>query len=554
MTSCPSSNQLKSPAQFRRTMKSAVRPLMQRMTNANYSAKVIHGEYYPHIDGIRALAVLPVVLFHLMATFCPGGFAGVDVFFVISGYLITGGILRDLKNDRFTIRNFYHRRIRRIMPAYFVLIAGVFAAGCMLYYATPLILLGDAVVAGTLFLANLHFWMVTGDYFAPQVDSQALLHLWSLSIEEQFYLFIPLLCAVIWKFRPRLVRPVLALLAVASLSGAIITVMVGKQDNAFYFLHFRAWELLAGSLLATLPAISTIPVAPQLRKDASLATDIEPSIATRRREASASLERRHALLATVGLLIVLISYAALSSKTPFPGAAALPPVLGTALLIRYGQNGLASRLLSCRPFVLTGKISYSLYLWHWPIIVFWRYAAYDHLFFYDYIGMVLLSLLLGYLSWRFVELPVRTSSAWTMRRSFVFAAAGVALMVSLGSACVHYRGWPTILHPEANEAAYRPPPRDPFVFARALGILRHLGSATGHDFPAAVEHEQVFQQQLSTYCAWVRRQFLHRSIWTTRSAPAWRQPCRIASIRNRRTPARTRNCGICDHLLGCRYV
>ncbi|MGO9111983.1 MAG: acyltransferase family protein [Thermoguttaceae bacterium] len=474
---------------------------MLRMVNTNYSTQVIHGEYYPHIDGIRALAVLPVMLFHILAALCPGGFAGVDVFFVISGYLITGGILRDLENDRFTIRNFYYRRIRRIMPAYFMLIAGVLAAGCTLYYATPLILLGDAVVAGTLFLANFHFWLQGGDYFAPDLHSQALLHLWSLSVEEQFYLFIPLLCAIIWKVRRRLVSPVLALLAVLSLSGAIYAVMTGKQNNAFYLLHFRAWELLAGSLLATLPAVSKTTGASTLLPNSPLPTTIQPATGNRTRQAPAALRAWHAFLATVGLLLVSASYAFLSSTTPFPGAAALPPVIGTVLLIRYGQDGLVSRLLSCRPFVLTGKISYSLYLWHWPIIVFWRYVVYDQPSSLDYIGMFLLSLLLGYLSWRLIELPVRTSPAWTMRRSFVFAAAGIAFLVSLGTACVYYKGWPTILHPEANEAAYMPPPRDPFLFARTLSVMRHIGSASGHDFKAVVEHEQNLQQQLSTFFA-----------------------------------------------------
>ena len=188
--------------------------------------------------------------------------------------------------------------------------------------------------------------------------------------------------------------------------------------------------------------------------------------------------------------MVLASYAVLSSETPFPGAAAMPPVIGTALLIRYGQSGWVSQMLSCRPFVLTGKISYSLYLWHWPVIVFWRYVAYDRLSFDDYIGMFLLSLLLGYLSWRFIELPVRTSSAWTMHRSFLLAAAGIALLVGLGTACVHYKGWPTVLHPEANKVAYMPPPRDPLLFARTFSLMRHLGSAIGHDFKAVLEHEQ----------------------------------------------------------------
>jgi hypothetical protein len=148
--------------------------------------------------------------------------------------------------------------------------------------------------------------------------------------------------------------------------------------------------------------------------------------------------------------LVLAPYVVLSSKTPFPGAAALPSVLGTALLIRYGRTGAISPLLSWGPFVATGKISYSLYLWHWPVTVFWRYATYDQLCVWDYAGMIMLSFLLAYLSWRFVEMPVRTSPAWTMRRSFAFAGSGIALLAALGAACVFNHGWPNLLHPQAN--------------------------------------------------------------------------------------------------------
>ena len=418
---------------------------MQHMTPVNYSAKVIHGEYYPHIDGIRAFAVLPVVLFHVLACLCPGGFAGVDVFFVISGYLITGGILRDLEKDRFAIRNFYHRRIKRIMPAYFALIAGVFAAGCALYYAQPLIFLGDAVSAGTLFLANFHFWMLGGDYFAPQLHSQALLHLWSLSVEEQFYLFIPILCAIIWKLRRRWLLPAFAGIAILSFAGAVYAIATGKQNSAFYLLHFRAWELLAGSLLAMVvkqgsTVDSTNPV-PSLTHSRT-GTSPLPSPLT-----------SHPLLAFLGLFMVLIPYIVMSSTTPFPGLAALSSVIGTALLIRYGNTGWISRLLGWRPFVATGKISYSLYLWHWPVTVFWKYAVYDQLYWYDYAGMFLLSFLLAAFSWRFVEVPVRASPAWTMRRSFAFALTGIVLLTSIGLACIFSNGWPTILHPKANSVS-----------------------------------------------------------------------------------------------------
>jgi peptidoglycan/LPS O-acetylase OafA/YrhL len=477
---------------------------VQFQSSGQQSAHVIRGQYFPHIDGIRAIAVLPVVLYHTLAAFCPGGFVGVDVFFFVSGYLITGGILRDIDSGRFTIGNFYHRRIRRIMPAYFAMIAAAFAAGCEFYYAAPLILLGDAAVAATLFLANVYFWLQGGNYFGQGLHTQALLHLWSLSVEEQFYFFVPLLCVILCKIGRRLVAPALALLAAISFAGAVYSVTVGKQYNAFYFLHFRAWELLAGSLLATRAAISgaagTHPCPhgspPQAQAKSLLAAQRAAGSCV-----SGAWRTGQTTLASIGLTILLISYVVISPSAPFPGAAALPPVIGTALLIRYGQNGLVARLLSSRPLVLIGKMSYSLYLWHWPVIVYWKYAVYDQLCLCDYLGMSVLSLILAYCSWRFVEIPVRTSPAWTMGRSFAFAVAGMSFLVAVGTACVHFKGWPSVLHPDANRAAAMPPPRDPFLFARAFAIVRHIGSCTGREFKTIQDHEQSLQHQLSVYLA-----------------------------------------------------
>ena len=157
------------------------------------------------------------------------------------------------------------------------------------------------------------------------------------------------------------------------------------------------------------------------------------------------------VLATVGMVMVLAPYWMLSSRTPFPGSAALPSVLGTALLICFGQAGIVGRVLSWWPMVFIGLISYSLYLWHWPVTVFWKYAVYHQLCEWDYAGMLVLSFLLGYLSWRFVEVPVRTSRSWTKKKSFAFAATGIVLLLSVGAACSFNRGWPTILHPQANK-------------------------------------------------------------------------------------------------------
>jgi len=387
---------------------------------SEYSRQVVHGAYFAHIDGIRALAIIPVVLFHLAACLCPGGYAGVDVFFVISGYLITGGILRDAAKGKFTVAGFYHRRIRRILPAFLAVVLAVFLAGTIIYYAVPLVRLADTVVAGTLFSSNVYFWMQGGDYFAADVHTNPLLHLWTLSVEEQFYLVIPLLVATVWKVRPRLVAPVLSLLAAVSLALAIHGLAAGNRLGVFYLLPYRGWELLAGSLLAMLPA--------------------------------ATGGRRAGWMAACGLALVLVPYALYSPATRFPGAAALPFVVGTVLLIRYGQSGWVTQLLSWRPMVATGKISYSLYLWHWPVIVYWKYMTYDQLYVWDYFGMVILAVVLASLSWRWVEMPVRTAPTWTPRRSFAFAATGMCLMVALGGICLRSGGWPR-LHLQANQLA-----------------------------------------------------------------------------------------------------
>ena len=418
-----------------------------------------HGAYFPHIDGIRALAVLPVLLFHLAPKLCPGGFAGVDVFFVISGYLITGGIVRDLKNDRFSIATFYHHRVRRIIPAYLSLIAGVLLAGCIIYYATPLVLLGDSVSASTMFLANHYFNALGGDYFAPALHLQPLLHLWSLSVEEQFYLFIPLLCSMTWSFRPRLLPWLLGCLAGLSLLGTVAAVGLHKQVDAFYFLHFRAWELLAGSLCALLP--SRVPATPG---------------------ASGLWRPNPQTLGSLGLVLVLAPYALMSSRTPFPGLAALPSVAGAMLLIRHGNDSWIGAGLSLRPLVKVGKISYSLYLWHWPIIVFWRYLVFNQVTVSDLAGMAILSFIMGYLSWRFVEQPLRQSNYLTRRRSFVMAGVGMTLLMALGALTVIRKGWPTRMNLKSNRVAYAPEPRLPFAQAKSFEALQRIGVLAGHQF------------------------------------------------------------------------
>ena len=169
----------------------------------------IHGTYFPHIDGLRTFAVLAVVLYHLQEGICPGGYTGVDIFFVISGYLIGGGLIRGLKEGTFSLTSFYLRRIRRIMPAYFCLIAVVLAFGCVVLDCDDLRTLGRTVRSSALFITNIYFSRTTGDYFSPAAEENPLLNLWSLSVEEQFYLMIPLTLWLLWKFREKAVKPVL---------------------------------------------------------------------------------------------------------------------------------------------------------------------------------------------------------------------------------------------------------------------------------------------------------------------------------------------------------
>ena len=218
------------------------------------AGSAIHGTYFPHIDGLRTFAVLAVVLYHLQEGICPGGYTGVDIFFVISGYLIGGGLIRGLKEGTFSLTSFYLRRIRRIMPAYFCLIAVVLAFGCVVLDCDDLRTLGRTVRSSALFITNIYFSRTTGDYFSPAAEENPLLNLWSLSVEEQFYLMIPLTLWLLWKFREKAVKPVLWGALGLSFFAAVCHMGHLEHNKAFYLLYCRAWELLAGCLLALAPA------------------------------------------------------------------------------------------------------------------------------------------------------------------------------------------------------------------------------------------------------------------------------------------------------------
>lgn len=413
-----------------------------------WAQKVIHGEYHSYVDGLRSLAVLPVVIYHLLMPACPAGFMGVDVFFVISGYLICGGIMRDLQKGTFSMTSFYSRRIRRIFPAYFVLCFVVLILGITLYHWARVVPLAQTTLFSSLFSTNLYFWLHMG-YFQPNAHDNPLLNLWSLGVEEQFYIIIPLALLLVWKIRPRLMVPVILCCAVASLALCLVLGTMGQSTTAFYILPTRGWELLAGALIAALP----------------------------RAEVS-NLGKR---LAELGLALLIFSFWCFTTERtftdggtsvelwlpffgslgihPFPGWVTLPVIVGTLLLVRYGSAGPVGALLRWRPMVDIGKMSYSLYLWHWPIIVFVRYLNYEQpLSYWVLAGIIIASMLAAYGSWRFVEMPFRVGKGFTSGRAFGSLGLGCGILLAVCLALIGTDGLRHLLHRSANVYAAAPRP------------------------------------------------------------------------------------------------
>lgn len=360
-------------------------------------------QYRADIGGLRALAVIPVVLYHLDERLVPGGYVGVDIFFVISGYLITALLARDLDERRFSLLTFYDRRVRRIVPAYAAVALAVSVAALVLLPPAMLVAFGKSLQAASTFFANRYFLSATG-YFGAAPDEQWLLHTWSLSVEEQFYLAWPLLLALL--FHPRLapVRPyVIWALILASLVISTRNA-VFRPAPAFYNSAGRFWELLLGAALA-------LGYLPRLR-------------APWQGEA----------VALVGLGLIAFAYATFNHDTIFPGASALVPTLGALCLIWAGEERRITRvgrLLSLAPLVWIGLISYSLYLWHWPIIAIHRFLTFRGPDLMEGVGLFVAMLLVSTLSWRFVEAPFRRHGPACAASEWRSVGVGVAVLAGL---------------------------------------------------------------------------------------------------------------------------
>lgn len=376
--------------------------------------------YRADIDGLRAIAVVAVVLFHAKLPWLSGGYVGVDVFFVISGFLITAILLQNN-----SIVRFYERRMQRILPALYAMIAAVLVVGTLVMLPHDFVAMASSSVATLLFSSNIWFWRQSG-YFAVETELWPLLHTWSLGVEEQFYIAFPILIKLASRLSRRWLAIVFAVIAALSLFAAVFAIGHGKAVLAFYLVPMRAWELLVGSILAT--GVVTVRVGPRVR----------------------------ALVAALGLAAIAGSALFYTSATTFPGWAALLPVLGTALVIWAGQQGPhpLSPILGCRPMRGIGLVSYSLYLWHWPVLAFMRYVIVRDLTVAETLLAVVAMGVLAVLSWRYVERPFRGRTR-TWRTWLSFLGIGLALLAaSVGIVAGH--GWlqrfdPKVARLNANE-------------------------------------------------------------------------------------------------------
>lgn len=389
-------------------------------------------DFRPDINALRALAVLAVVAYHYGLPGAGGGFAGVDVFFVISGYLIGSQIWSALRRGHFSFSQFYQSRLRRIFPALFVLCLACLAWGW--WYVLPYDYLKSTrhVVAALFFLSNLAFTGEQG-YFDLAAHAKPLLHTWSLSVEGQFYVFLPLLMVVFWRWVPRHLPKLLALIWMLSL-GWCVQQSTAHSADTFYLLSARAWEFLSGVLLAVWGG----------------------------RFASTRVSN---VLALVSLSTLLASFVGLGVAAVWPGPWTLMPVLSAVVLIAVGHAPMMQPIWRTWPLQRLGDVSYSLYLWHWPLWVFARqYVEGRALSTAELWALAVLSLLAAVLSWRFVEQPVRAKNAgWTGRRLWVGVAVALVTIVAFGLSVVKTKGLPTRFPDyvqRASSAVFLNTPRD----------------------------------------------------------------------------------------------
>ena len=394
---------------------------MKEASNRNAVLK-----YRPDLDGLRAVAILSVLAFHLSPTRVSGGFVGVDVFFVLSGYLISAIIFSEVAACRFSVLGFYERRVRRIFPALFGMLIAVSAVISFFLLPNEFIDYAKSVIAATTSSSNFYFWQHSGYFDSP--TSNPMLHTWSLAVEEQFYILFPIFLLITRRFFAQRLKHSVVILFFASLAASVATLHY-NATTAFYMPYTRAWELLLGTIVS-------LGLFPRLRL--------------------ASVRNGVTLLG-----ITMIGYSVLryGPQTPFPGLAAVVPCAGSALIIGAGESGssLVGKALAWRPMVFIGLISYSLYLWHWPVIVLNGLglslnfnAIVPHRWAFLLLSQtsnkameILVSFVLAVLSWRFVERPFRSYPRRIERRPlFALSAAVIVVLLLCSGAMIYGSGFP----------------------------------------------------------------------------------------------------------------
>jgi len=422
-------------------------------------------KYRPEIDGLRALAIVSVILFHAGFKFFSGGYLGVDVFFVISGYLITTIIYADVRQGEFCLLNFYERRARRILPALFVVMSFCVVIAYFWMLPDELENFGQSVVATVLFSNNILLFLTSG-YWELASEFKPLLHTWSLGVEEQYYIFFPLVFVAIYKVSNKLILPFMVVFIFASFLLACWLADHNPQAN-FYLLPSRAWELLAGATVALIfPAFSS---------------------------SNSKISHRHKnFLGTAGLGLVLLSIVLFDSDTPNPSIYTILPILGTVLIVLFAIPGTwCGRLLSNVLFVRIGLISYSAYLWHFPLFSFSRIYSKHPLGLVTSLLLIFITFALGYLSWRYIETPFRNKGKFGRKDIFLYSCLGCMLFVILGLVFHKTHGLPSRIYEQADASydemyigynernfSYK---KDAFVSAVKTKMLV-VGNSFGRDF------------------------------------------------------------------------
>lgn len=353
------------------------------------------------IQGLRALAVMAVVIFHIESAKLPGGYLGVDIFFVISGYLIIGFIWRDISLQKFTLANFYTKRIKRLFPALFVTVLATIIAGYFFLLPEEIQVFAKSVISTLLYISNMFFY-TQSDYFAADLELAPLLHTWSLSVEEQFYIIFPLLLLGVARWSPHKLQITLAVVAV--ISFVLSEYLVYTDPSLSFFISpTRFWQFIVGGLLA---------LNIHKFKISALASNI---------------------IGSSGLLALIYCLFTYTEKTLFPGISAIVPTFSTLLVLLAGNtSSLFSRIMALPINRFLGNISYSLYLWHWPVIVFYGLAINNqYSTMINNVAILLISLVLGYLSWKFIEQPFTKKSIHVRKKVVLLTSLGTSAAVIL---------------------------------------------------------------------------------------------------------------------------